>query len=126
MSDKYKILTITTDKRDAKQMQSTHDRFVPDTYTLFKAKNAKEAVKMMDEITPDAIVIKLLNSKLDGLDLIAKAKEHAPRAKLFVYSYDDDQETIDAYKAAGAYKYYIIPLLIDIYFHDLYVALHAE
>ena len=92
----------------------------------FKVRTLKETVKVLPEIKPDIVVIELLNSKIDGISLLSIVKELAPQAKIFVYSYDDDPDTIDEYKKNGAYKYYIIPLLIDTYFHDLYVALNLE
>lgn len=126
MREKIKILTITPDKRDLKGIQDLHDKYVPDTYLCFKARNATEAVKIIPEIDPDIIVIELLNSKIDGIALLNTIKQLSPKTKVFVYSYDDDPDTIDEYKAKGAYKYYIIPLLIDTYFHDLYVAMNLE
>lgn len=126
MREKIKLLTITPDKRDLKRIQDLHDKYVPDTYLCFKAKNEKEAVKILSEINPEIIVIELLNSKIDGIALINKIKQLSPHTKVFIYSYDDDPDVIDEYKAKGAYKYYIIPLLIDTYFHDLYVALNIE
>ena len=126
MREKIKLLTITPDKRDLKRIQDLHDKYVPDTYLCFKAKNEKEAIRVIPEIKPEIIVIELLNSKIDGIALINKIKELSPHTKVFVYSYDDDPDVIDEYKANGAYKYYIIPLLIDTYFHDLYVALNIE
>lgn len=126
MQEKIKLLTITPDKRDVKRIQSLHDQYVPDTYLCFKAQNGKDAVKIIPEIHPDIIVIELLNSKIDGIALLDTIKQLSPQTKVFVYSYDDDPDTIDEYKAKGAYKYYIIPLLIDTYFHDLYVAMNLE
>ena len=67
MREKIKLLTITPDKRDLKRIQDLHDKYVPDTYLCFKAKNEKEAVKIISEINPEIIVIELLNSKIDGM-----------------------------------------------------------
>ena len=126
MKRKIKLLTITTDKRELRQIQDLHDKYVPDTYLCFKVRKVKEAIKTILEINPDIIVIELLNSKIDGIALLEAIKNTDSQAKIFIYSYDDDPDTIDEYKAKGAYKYYIIPLLIDTYFHDLYVAMNLE
>ncbi len=126
MQEKIKLLTITPDKKDVKRIQCLHDQYVPGTYLCFKARNEKEAFKIIPEIHPDIIVIELLNSRIDGIALLDTIKQLSPQTKVFVYSYDDDPDTIDEYKTKGAYKYYIIPLLIDTYFHDLYVAMNLE
>lgn len=126
MKEKIKVLTITPDKRDLKSIQDVHDKYVPDTYLCFKALNEKEAVKIINETNPQIIVIELLKAKMDGIALLETVKQLCPQAKVFIYSFDDDQDTIDKFKEKGAYKYYIIPLLIETYFHDLHVALNLE
>ena len=126
MKEKIKILTITPDKRDLKGIQKLHDRYVPDTYSCFKARNKKEAIKIIPEINPDIVIIELMNSKIEGIDLLDTIKQLRPETKVIIYSYDDDPDIIDEYKTKGVYKYYIIPLLIDTYFHDLYVAMNLE
>ena len=92
MKEKIKVLTITPDKRDLKSIQDVHDKYVPDTYLCFKARNEKEAVKVINETNPQIIVIELLKAKMDGIALLETVKQLCPQAKVFIYSFDDDRD----------------------------------
>lgn len=134
MNEKIKLLSIGKKKSKPENSNSwakTVERYAPDMYELFYAAGEKEALKKVDELMPQIVLILssiLQSDALNGLKLLEKIKKIHPQAAVFVTigMVDDEQEAIDAYIDGGAYKCYPAPVDMESLFHDMYVALNLE
>ena len=126
---KIKLLSIGNKKlklSDKKNWEALLERYVPDLYENFYAVGEKEAIKQVTELQPE--IVMLSNDMKDTLELLKNIKQIHPTGAIFVVlgMVDDEQETIDEFKAHGAYKCYTAPLSMDTLTHDMYVALNLE
>ena len=75
-------------------------------YTVYKAFNGEEALEILEEKTPDLILLDLRMPKMDGLTFLSELqkKEH-PDYKIIVFSNYDVQKDIDSSFDLGATHY---------------------
>jgi NarL family two-component system response regulator LiaR len=103
--DKIKILIVDDHPmmRDALQMAFTDEA---DLQVIGEAGDAIEALKLLETLTPDIILMDLLMPNMNGLEAIAKIVETDPRAKILVLSSMEDEERILSAIQAGALGYF--------------------
>jgi NarL family two-component system response regulator LiaR len=103
--DKIKILIVDDHPmmRDALQMAFTGEA---DLQVIGEAEDAIEALKLLETLTPDIILMDLLMPNMNGLEAIAKIIETDPRAKILVLSSMEDEERILSAIQAGALGYF--------------------
>lgn len=132
----HKIKLLSAGKKKAKfenlkNWEKTVERYAPDMYDLFYGAGEKDILNKVDELRPEIVLVlpSILQRDLnDGLRLLKEIHELHPSAAIFVTLgiVDDEQEAIDAFMAAGAYKCYAAPVIMDSLFHDMYVALNLD
>jgi len=101
---------------------------VPDTYDFIHGFGVEDNITKIALHQPEIVFI-IQNKPMDGLDLLTNIKLLHPSTVVFIFMFeivDDEQETTDAYMAAGAYRCCFPPLNIDQITHDMHVALNLE
>jgi NarL family two-component system response regulator LiaR len=103
--DKIKILIVDDHPmmRDALQMAFTDET---DLQVIGEAEDAIEALKLLETLTPDIILMDLLMPNMNGLEAIAKIVETNPQARILVLSSMEDEERIVSAIQAGALGYF--------------------
>ena len=103
--DKIKILIVDDHPmmRDALQMAFTDET---DLQVIGEAEDAIEALKLLETLTPDIILMDLLMPNMNGLEAIEKIVETNPQAKILVLSSMEDEERIVSAIQAGALGYF--------------------
>lgn len=103
--DKIKILIVDDHPmmRDALQMAFTDET---DLQVIGEAEDAIEALKLLETLTPDVILMDLLMPNMNGLEAIAKIVETNPQARILVLSSMEDEERIVSAIQAGALGYF--------------------
>lgn len=103
--DKIKILIVDDHPmmRDALQMAFTDET---DLLVIGEAGDAIEALKLLETLTPDIILMDLLMPNMNGLEAIAKIVEANPQARILVLSSMEDEERIISAVQAGALGYF--------------------
>jgi len=135
MEEKIKVL-ITGKKRSIKQktpkgsmgLKDVIEREIPDMYEFISGDGEDAIEQEISRHCPEIVLITQIEP-MDGLNLLIKAKQLNPATAVFILIFgiiDDEQEAIDEYMAAGAYKCFLPPLMIESLVHDMYVALNLE
>ena len=103
--DKIKILIVDDHPmmREALQMAFTDET---DLQVIGEAEDAIEALKLLETLTPDIILMDLLMPNMNGLEAIAKIVETNPQARILVLSSMEDEERIVSAIQAGALGYF--------------------
>lgn len=103
--DKIKILIVDDHPmmRDALQMAFTDEA---DLQVIGEAEDAIQALKLLETLTPDIILMDLLMPNMSGLEAIAKITETNPQARILVLSSMEDEERIVSAIQAGALGYF--------------------
>ena len=77
-----------------------------DLQVIGEAEDAIEALKLLETLTPDIILMDLLMPNMNGLEAIAKIVETNPQARILVLSSMEDEERIVSAIQAGALGYF--------------------
>lgn len=103
--DKIKILIVDDHPmmRDALQMAFTDEA---DLQVIGEAEDAIQALKLLETLTPDIILMDLLMPNMSGLEAIAKIVETNPQARILVLSSMEDEDRIVSAIQAGALGYF--------------------
>lgn len=103
--DRIKILIVDDHPmmRDALQMAFTGET---DLQVIGEAEDAIEALKLLETLTPDIILMDLLMPNMNGLEAIAKIVESNPQARILVLSSMEDEERVVSAIQAGALGYF--------------------
>jgi CheY-like chemotaxis protein len=74
---------------------------------LLRAYNGKEALALLEDNTPDIILLDLRMPVMDGIEFLQtlKPKENLPTTKIIAFSNYDDQHEIDEAFSLGAMHY---------------------
>lgn len=100
----------------------------PDMYDFLYIYGEEETMKVVDEFRPEILFL----SHVDGGKsevLLKRIKQVCPTVQVFVIlsnTLNDEQETIEKYMAAGAYKCFFSTMNIETVIHDMYVSLNLE
>lgn len=132
MKAKPKVLFVLPKKLKQNTASGTLEDLIekeaPDMYEFSKGYVGKNIIEEVDKQRPEIIFLSQYKS-FDALELLKKIKHIHPSAVVFVIlsnMIEDEQETIDEYIAAGAYKCYFSTLVLDTLIHDMYVSLNLE
>ena len=134
MKEKIKVLFAVDKKakksilKGAPTLANIIEGEVPDTYEFIFGFGEEDSIKQVDKLRPEIIFIGQ-NKSIDALGLLKKVKQLHPLAVVFIILpniLDDEQETIDEYMAAGAYKCFFSTIVHETLLHDMYVALNLE
>lgn len=130
MKEKIKVMFVCSKKQ--KQKTKTLDELIeieaPDVYDFINVYSRENVIEQVNKHRPKIIFLSQ-NKSINALELVKKIKSMHPSIVVFVIlsdMLDDEQETIDEYMAAGAYKCYFSALVLDTLVHDMYVALNLE
>ena len=133
MKEKIKVL-FTVEKKAEKKIRKGAptladliEKEVPDMYEFIFGYGEEDTIRQVDKFRPEIIFL-TRGKSMDALGLLKKVKQLHPPAVVFILlsMVDDEQETIDAYMAAGAYKCFFSQFDSGILIHDMYVALNLE
>lgn len=89
--------------RDALQMSLAGET---DLQVIGEASNGSEALKLLETLKPDIILMDLLMPEMDGLETIGQIFKSNPQAKIMVLSSMEDEERVVAAIQAGALGYF--------------------
>jgi two-component system, NarL family, response regulator LiaR len=103
--DKIKILIVDDHPmmRDALKISFTGE---DDLQVIGEASNGIEALKLLETLTPDIILMDLLMPKMDGLETIDHIFKSNLQAKILVLSSMEDEERVVSAIQAGALGYF--------------------
>ena len=127
---KIKVLNIYQKKikTSRKTISDLIDTMVPDMYEFTTEYIGTNIIDEIKKLCPQIVFLWQCKSEY-MLDLIKKIKEIDPLIAIFVFvpdSVDNEQELIDEYMSAGAYKCLFSTISFDSLIHDMYVALNLE
>ena len=132
MKEKIKVLFTHSKKQkqktSKKKLEDLIEREAPDMYEFICGYGEEEIIKQVDKFRPEIIFISP-DKLMDALGLLKKIKQLHPPAAVFIILtniVDDEQETIDEYMVAGAYKCFSSTMVLETLIHDMYVALNLE
>ena len=89
--------------RDALQMSLAGEI---DLQVIGEASNGIEALKLLETLKPDVILMDLLMPQMDGLETIGQIFKSNPHAKIMVLSSMEDEERVVSAVQAGALGYF--------------------
>ena len=76
-----------------------------DFEVVAQAADGEEAVRLVNELSPDVVVIDIEMPKVDGLEATKQIKANHPEASVLVLTVHDDEEYVAALLDAGAAGY---------------------
>ena len=103
--DKIKILIVDDHPMMREALQTAFEG-EDDLEMIGEAPDAIKALKMLETIKPDIIMMDMLLPGMSGLEAIEKIIESNPHAKILVLSSMEDEERIVAAIQAGALGYF--------------------
>jgi DNA-binding NarL/FixJ family response regulator len=77
----------------------------PDLQVVGEAEDGAEALDLIERLRPDVAILDIRMPKLNGIDLVRRMKEVAPRTAALVLTAYDDDDYILALMDAGALGY---------------------
>ncbi len=89
--------------RDALKMSLSSE---DDMQVIGEASNGIEALKLLESLQPDIILMDLLMPELDGLQTIERIMKHDPDAKVLVLTSMEDEERVVSAIQSGALGYF--------------------
>ncbi len=103
--NKIKIL-IVDDHHMMREALQTAFEGEDDLETIGEAPDAIRALKMLETLKPDVIMMDMLLPEMSGLEAIGKIIESDPQAKILVLSSMEDEERVVSAIQAGALGYF--------------------
>ncbi|HXH04827.1 MAG TPA: response regulator [Candidatus Nitrosotenuis sp.] len=81
--------------------------FKMQNYDVHEAVNGKEAIKLMETLRPDVIILDALMPVMGGIEFLEtiKIKENYPDTRVLFLTNLSDQKTVTQSKKMGAHKY---------------------
>lgn len=93
----------------------------PETEVVAEAENAQTALKLIEELTPDLVIIDVVMPGLNGIETTRRILTKTPSVKVIALSMYSDKRFVMEMLRAGASGY----LLKDCAFEELDGAIHA-
>ncbi|UCD91562.1 MAG: endopeptidase La [Desulfobacterales bacterium] len=110
MSRQHKILVVDDEKITRRNLEHV---FKKDGYHVNVAANGSEALNFLEKSAFDVIVTDLKMGKVDGMDVLEKAKGVNPRTEVIIITgYATVSTAVEAMKK-GSYHYLTKPLKLD-------------
>ena len=134
MKEKIKVLFTHPKKLKQKtkriKLGDLIEKESPDMYEFIYAYGEEDSINQVDKFRPEIIFINQVDKQIEeSLGLLKKIKHLHPPVIVFIVLaniVEDEQETIDEYMAAGAYKCLFSTMVLETLVHDMYVALNLE
>ena len=79
----------------------------PDIEVVGEAENSREAIKIVEKLLPDVVVMDIAMPGLNGLDTTRQLKKRFPKLKILILTMHDNEEYIFETLRAGASGYLI-------------------
>jgi DNA-binding NarL/FixJ family response regulator len=79
----------------------------PDIEVIGEAENGREAIKIVEKLLPDVVVMDIAMPGLNGLDTTRQLKKRIPKLKILILTMHDNEEYIFETLRAGASGYLI-------------------
>ncbi|PWU13101.1 MAG: hypothetical protein C5B50_20070 [Verrucomicrobia bacterium] len=81
---------------------------------VFTSTTPAEALRLLDELQPEGMLLDInLRSKLNGFDVLARAREISPATKVIMVTGINDFESVEKAMALGAVDYITKPFTVD-------------
>jgi CheY-like chemotaxis protein len=132
MEEKIKVLFIRAKKLKSKGTNNTIEYFIdqeePDMYEYASVYSWENVLEEVGKHKPKIIFMNQ-NDSMDTLQTLKTLKQLYPSVVIFVFlsdKNDNEQEVVDNYLAAGAYKCFFSTFSINTLVHDMYVSLNLE
>ena len=77
----------------------------PNLEVCGEAADAQEALRMVESLSPDLMIVDISLNGTDGIDLIERVRAQWPEARMLVSSMHDEETFADRALAAGAMGY---------------------
>ena len=103
--DKIKILIVDDHPMMREALKATFEG-EDDLEMIGAAPDAIKALKMLETLKPDVILMDMLLPEMSGLEAIEKIIEDDPQAKILVFSSMEDEERVVSAIQAGALGYF--------------------
>ncbi len=107
------ILLIVDDEADLCRMLADHfeEHFEADVFT---ANTAGDALQLLGELRPDGMLLDVnLRSRINGFDILARAREVSPATKVIMVTSVNDFESIEKAVRLGAVDYITKPFTVE-------------
>lgn len=133
--EKIKVLFIQSQRikksTKIKTLGDLIEKESPDTYEFINVCSKDNVIEQVTEQKPKIVFLSHKEQKkyANALELVKEIKSQHPSVAIFILLSDmigDEQELINEFNAAGAYKCYLSTLVLDTLIHDMYVALNLE
>lgn len=82
-------------------------------FIVLCAGNGEEALKLIEKIKPDIVLMDVRMPKLDGISTLRKIKEKDPTQEVIMVTCVDDLEQMEEAKRLGVHDYITKPLVLD-------------
>ena len=79
-------------------------------YTVIMAENGSDALRLLREKSPDAVIIDIGLPDMSGIDLLARIKSLAPETVVIVMTAAEETEMINRARELGAVDYLVKPI----------------
>lgn len=89
--------------RDALKMSLTSEK---DMKVIGEGNDGREALKLLESLTPDVILMDLMMPEMNGLETISQIVKTNPQARILVLTSMEDEEHVMAAIQAGALGYF--------------------
>jgi DNA-binding response OmpR family regulator len=107
------ILLIVDDDLDLGHLLSEHFEQSFDAH-VFAASTPGEALRLLEELKPEGMLLDInLRSKLNGFDILARAKELSPATKVIMVTSVNEFESVEKALALGAVDYITKPFTVE-------------
>jgi DNA-binding response OmpR family regulator len=83
-------------------------------FDVMTALNGDEAMKVLDQIKPDLIILDvMMRTEDEGIKYLPKIRSKSPDAKVIMITGVDDKDVIEKAKSLGADDYITKPLVLE-------------
>lgn len=130
--EKIRVLFVQTKKvRKSATVRTLGDIIemaAPDAYEFSYVYGKSNLLGTVDEVRPEIVFLPTQKS-VNALELVKEIKALYPSTAIFIMlsgREEDEQKTVEDFRAAGAYKCCLPTLSIEGLVHDMYVALNLE
>ena len=110
LSRKYTIMVVDDEERTRKNLEHVLTR---EGYAVITAANGVEALQMLEKSGVDIIITDLKMDKVDGMEVLGKARENDPRVEVIVITgYATVPNAVEAMKK-GSFNYITKPFKLE-------------
>ena len=112
-----KLLVVDDEKGFCNYLK---DFFSSRGYKVFTAYNAKDALSLVGQESPDLVLLDVKIPDMNGLEVLRLIKKDAPRTKVIMLTVSDDEDTREKAKLFGADEFIKKPFTTD-YLQDVVI-----